>query len=119
MVGAETVAINRRLLILEKKEDDRAEREDAEKKGKGEKSKGSKPARGKKKTKKKNQASTEFTEARRSIRFTPCGPTETEVRDYMENELQINAETVKTTKISEVRPVIERKTLANKTKKAI
>ena len=99
VVGSETFKINRRLLLLEKKEDDRAEREGIPGGSKG-KEKGKK----KLKTKKTSNMSTEFTDARRSIRFTPCGPTEAEVRHFMENELSMEKEVVKSIAITNIKP---------------
>ena len=111
VVGTETVAINRRLLKLEKAEDDRARR-----------AKGGKPGtsgaagKGKKKKTSTSQTSQEFLEARRLIRLSPCNATKDDVRKFLEKELKMDEDIIDSIEITQVKPFLDRKRLANKNK---
>ena len=57
----------------------------------------------------KEGASSEFIEARRSIRLSPCQPNEDAVKLFLEKELGMDRDVVESISLVEVRPFIPRK----------
>ena len=51
-----------------------------------------------------SNVSKEFIQAWQSIQLSPCNPTDKDIRNYLENELNMGMGTVETISISEKKP---------------